>query len=133
MARRIIAIVAGAVLANILGAVWYMTFQSPWMAAAGVSMEQASATPSPLVYLMPLLVWIVAGTGLTFLFDRLRDQSFGALLSATGLVWLSGAMTAVLLSTFFGMRGFNLLWIDGGYILLAMALLACCQSLIARR
>lgn len=133
MLRRVIAVVLGAVLSNVLGAVWYMALQSPWMAAAGVTLEQTSATGTPLIYLAPLMSWLLAGAGLGLLFDRLKDQSLATGLVATLLVWLCGAMTAIWLSTFFGMRGLDLLWIDGGYVLAGLVIIAICQSVIVRR
>ncbi len=133
MTRRIIAVVVGAFVANLLGAVWYMVLQAPWMAASGVTMEQASATPAYLVFLLPLCAWLVAGLVLNFLFDRLADTSLRSLLTCSVMVWLGGAMVSVVLSTFFGGRGAGLVWIDGGYILVGLVIAALSQGLIVRR
>lgn len=133
MTRRIIAVVAAAFLANALGAVWYMVFQQPWMAASGVTMEQAQASSPIMIFLVPLVAWLVASASLMVLFARQSQQSVVANVQTVGLVWLAGTLSATILSVYFGGRGAALLWIDGGYLLAGLIVIAVLQALIGKK
>ncbi len=132
MTRRIIAIIAAAFLANALGAVWYMVFQQPWMTASGVTMEQAQASSPVLIFLVPLAAWLIASAALMALVSLQSRRSLAAHVQTAGLVWLAGCLNATILSVYFGGRGAALLWIDGGYLLAGLMIIAVVQALIVK-
>lgn len=127
-----IALIVGAFIANALGAVWYMVFQQPWMTASGVTMEQAQASSAVLVFLVPLAAWLIASCAMMMLFALVTDRSLMGRVRVAGLVWLAGTLSATILSVYFGGRGANLLWIDGGYLLIGLMTIAIAQGLILK-
>ena len=45
--------------------------------------------------------------------------------------WLAFGLLSTLLSTLYGLRGLNLIWIDGGYVLAGGLLIAASHTFIA--
>ena len=46
-------------------------------------------------------------------------------------MWLTFGLLSTLLSTLYGLRGLNLIWIDGGYVLAGGLLIAASYTFIA--
>ena len=67
MTMTLVSILAGAFLANLLGVFWYMILAKPWQAAARVSQDDIENTPGLLMFLYPLVAWIIANIGLALL------------------------------------------------------------------
>ena len=130
--RIAIASVVGGIIAMVFGSLWYWAFAGQWQAAAGITQEQIDKI-GPVMYLLPLVCWIIATGALNLLFAQLKDNSLGSLLRATVMVWAAGAMIATVLSTFFGVRGVDLYWIDGLHLLVALLILATTSKFIAHR
>lgn len=120
MRKNLISIVAGGVACMILGTVWYMALGNPWMAAAGITMAEVDAGAGASPYIASFVAWLVSAFAIGMLFDKLGDTSWGGVIKTAGLVWLSVGITSTVLSTMYGMRGTDLLWIDGLYTLICL-------------
>lgn len=46
-------------------------------------------------------------------------------------MWLAFGLLSTLMSTLYGLRGLNLIWIDGGYVLAGGLLIAASYTFIA--
>ena len=132
MTWTLVSIFVGGFLAYGVGIPWYMILSKPWMAAARVTNEDVNQT-SPMPYLMALLAWLVAAAVLNLHIypELVGDKGVIHALRVTVGLWLCFGLLSTVLSTFFGRRGLNLIWIDGGYTLLGGLVLALCYSLIA--
>ena len=123
-----IAIIVGGLGAFALGVPWYMVLAKPWMKAAGISDEQAS-TANPVIYMITLLMWIVS----SFFLQRYLMLDATSLIEAIRpafAAWASLGFLSTTLSTLYGMRGRNLLWIDAGYTLAGAIVIAIVYTLL---
>ena len=127
-----LSILLGAGLAYGIGVPWYMILSKPWMAAARVSEQEVNST-SPLPYILAILAWLVAATILNLhIYPALvGEANLIYTLRVTVGLWICFGLLSTVLSTGFGRRGFNLLWIDGGYTLIGGMLIALMYHLIA--
>lgn len=128
----ILSSIVGGIVAMIFGAIWYGVFASAWQAGAGVTDAQVMAI-SGAMYLVPLLAWIIGAFGLNSLMGMVASKSWHTFIRLTFFVWLSGAMVAVALLTFFGLKGTALYWIDGLHMLIALMLVMAVGKLIRYR
>jgi hypothetical protein len=122
-----LAIVIAAIVAWLAGAVWYMTFAKPWMAALGVTpekMAEAKNQPGaflPFIYAFAaelVMAWVLAG-----LLGHLgRVTIRGGVVSGL-FCWLGFVFAPMLVNYSFAMRKPMLLVIDSGYWLLVLALM----------
>lgn len=121
----VLSIVLGGVLAYGIGVPWYMLLSKPWMAAAKMT-EADVANTSPMPYIAAVVAWLVAATVLNgHIFPLLgEDVGLVKLLRFTVGLWISFGLLSTVLSTMFGNRGRNLLWIDGGYTLIGGLIIA---------
>ncbi len=119
MFSTLLSIGLGGILAYAIGVPWYMLLSKPWMAAAKMS-EADVANPSPTPYLAAVAGWLVASYALNVHIYPLlgQDAELMQLLGLTFWLWLSFGLLSTVLSTMFGNRGRNLLWIDAGYTLI---------------
>ena len=123
-----IAILVGGLGAFALGVPWYMVLAKPWMKAAGISDEQAS-NASPVIYVITLLMWMVS----SFFLQRYLMQDATNLIEAMRpafAAWAAMGLLSTTLSTLYGMRGRNLLWIDAGYTLAGALVIAVVHTLL---
>ena len=132
MTLKIISTLVGSALAYGLGALWYMVLSKPWMKAAKITEEEVAGTSS-LPYLMALLVWVVTSAILNFrIYPGLVEGStFISVFRVTVGLWLCFGLLSTVLSTYFGNRGRNLIWIDGGYTLIGGLVIGAAHYLIA--
>ena len=130
--RIAIASVVSGLVAMAFGALWYGLFSAQWQAAAGVTQDDMN-NMGALMYAIPVIAWIVGAAAMNMLFLQLKDTSLAALIRATVMMWLSGAVIATVLSTVFGGRGADLYWIDGLHLLIAMIIMAVISKFIAHR
>ena len=79
-----------------------------------------------LPYVMAVLAWLVSALVLnTHVYPLLgAEAGLVQLIRLTVGLWLAFAMLSTVLSTMFGLRGWALLWIDGGYTLLGGLIIA---------
>lgn len=123
-----IAIIVGGLGAFTLGIPWYMVLAKPWMKAAGISDEQAS-NANPIIYMITLFMWIVS----SFFLQRYLMQDATSLVEALRpafAAWAALGLLSTTLSTLYGMRGRNLLWIDAGYTLAGAIVIAIVHTLL---
>ena len=100
-----------------------------WMKAAGISDEQES-TVNPVIYMITLLMWIVS----SFFLQRYLMLGATSLIEAIGLPFMGLlGLLSTTLSTLYGMRGRNLLWIDAGYTLADFIVIAIVYTLLYLR
>ena len=127
---NLLAIVTAAVLAWLIGALWYMTFSKPWVAARGETMESfkqkqaanagkpAAMTPFILSLLAELVMaWVLAGV--------LGHLGPGQVTIRNGIVsalflWVGFVVTTMAVNNTFAGRKPMLLVIDAGHWLLVM-------------
>lgn len=123
-----VAIIVGGLGAFAIGVPWYMILAKPWMTAAGISDEQAS-NASPMIYLITLAMWIVSSFFLQHYLMKDVISLIDAIRPAVAAWAAMGALSTVL-STLYGMRGRNLLWIDAGYTLAGAIVIAIIHTLL---
>ena len=124
-----LAVLIAAAVAWIAGAGWYMSLAKPWGAATGVTaerMEEARKRPGahlPYLYVFVaelVMAWVLAGLmahlgpGQVTLLNGIVSGAF---------VWLGFVITTIVVNNSFAMRDVRLLWIDGGYWLVALVLI----------
>ena len=124
-----LAVLIAAAVAWIAGAGWYMSLAKPWGTATGVTaerMEEARKRPGahlPYLYVFVaelVMAWVLAGLmahlgpGQVTLLNGIVSGAF---------VWLGFVITTIVVNNSFAMRDVRLLWIDGGYWLIALVLM----------
>jgi hypothetical protein len=122
-----IAVLIAAAAAWAAGAVWYMALAKPWMAAVGLNKEEIEASRQrpggslPFVYALAanvIMAWVLAG-----LMGHLGSVTIRSGVISGAFCWLGFVITTMLVNYSFGMRNRMLLLIDGGYWLVALALM----------
>ena len=135
----IVSILIGAVAAYALGVLWYMLLSGPWMKAAKLTRDDIGGGSSGgmgagmmITYGATFIMWLVASfvlqTHLLPLVDSAGVNPFRAVVG----MWLTFGLLSTVLSTLYGMRGRNLIWIDGGYILSGSLLITAAYTFIGR-
>lgn len=126
----ILAVLAAGAAAWAFGAVWYMMLGQRWMDAAGVTEAQTRET-GPLPYLLTLVTSIiVAGMFRHVLVTSGIDEVGKAVLTGLGL----GAFIALpwmVNNILFSVRSRQLIWMDGGYPVIGMAIMGLILGLFA--
>jgi len=116
-------VVAAGVAAWIFGAVWYMTLAKSWMQASGVTEEQVKQTGA-----MPYIVSLV---GAVIVAGMLRHVMAGAGITDIGKAVLTGLGLGAFIvcpwminNIMYGQRDKRLIWMDCGYPVIGMGLMA---------
>ena len=133
-----ISIAVGDIAAYALGVLWYMVLASPWMAAARVKREDIGGGSAggnrrsmALTYAVTFLAWLaVSFTLQSHLFPMATAADVSVFRLTVGM-WLAFGLLSTLLSTLYGLRGLNLIWIDGGYVLAGGLVIAAANTFIA--
>jgi hypothetical protein len=120
----VISILIGGIAAYALGVVWYMVLSGPWMKAVKLTREDISggsgggmSASMALTYSLTLVIWMVASFVLhVHLLPMVIAAGSNPFQAVIGM-WLAFALLSTVLSTLYGMRGKNLIWIDAGYVL----------------
>ena len=120
----VVSILVGAVAAYALGVVWYMVLSGPWMKAAKLTRDDIGGGSGSglsrgmvLTYGLTFIMWLVASFVLqVHLLPRAIASGSNPFQAVIGM-WVAFALLSTLLSTLYGMRGKNLIWIDAGYVL----------------
>jgi hypothetical protein len=111
------------------GAVWYMVFATPWMAAVGTTKEAIETSKKQPGAWLPfvlafaacvVMAWVLAGV--------IGHLGPGQVTLRNGVIsglfcWLGFVITTMLVNNSFAMRPRILLAIDGGYWLVVLALM----------
>ena len=134
----IVSVLVGGVAAYVLGVIWYMALSNPWMKAAGLTREDIGGgsgsgmtSSMAITYGITLVAWIVVSF---IMHQHLLPMAVAAgsnIFMATIGMWIAFALLSTILSTMYGMRGKNLIWIDAGYVLGGGLLIALAFNLIA--
>lgn len=118
-----ISVIVAALAAWAFGAVWYMVLARPWMEASGLTEEQVKAA-GPLPYVISLVGAVLAA-------GMLRHVMAGAGVDTLGKALLTGLGTGLFLvapwianTVMYGLRDKRLLWIDTGYPIVGMTIMA---------
>jgi hypothetical protein len=122
-----LAVLLAAAAAWVLGAGWYMALATPWMVAAGISQEKIAASKTQrraalrFVFAFAacvIMAWVLAG-----IVGHLGQVTLRSGVISGLFCWLGFVITTMLVNNSFAMRSRKLLLIDGGYWLVALALM----------
>ena len=120
----VVSILVGAVAAYALGVVWYMVLSGPWMKAAKLTRDDIGGGSGSglsrgmvLTYGLTFIMWLVASFVLQVHLLPMAIAAGSNPFQAVIGMWVAFALLSTLLSTLYGMRGKNLIWIDAGYVL----------------
>ena len=120
----VVSILIGAVAAYALGVVWYMVLSGPWMKAVKLTREDigggsGSGLSGGMVptYGLTFIMWLVTSFVLQVHLLPMAIAAGSNPFQAVIGMWIAFALLSTLLSTLYGMRGKNLIWIDAGYVL----------------
>ena len=120
--------VAAGVAAWIFGAVWYMTLAKTWMQASGLTEEKIKQT-GPMPYIVSLIGAIVVAGMLRHVMAGAGVVDLGkAVLTGVGL----GAFVVspwMINNIFYGQRDKRLIWMDCGYPVIGMGIMAAVLTL----
>lgn len=131
--KTYLSIAVGTVLAFMLGWVWYgMLFQSQWLAAVGLTMDDTGSEMQIGAMLVPLIAWLIAAGCFHSIAHMANVSALQGNVKLAVLCWLGFSAPATLFSTYFGMRGSDLYWIDGLYLLCGVLLIALARTFIRR-
>jgi hypothetical protein len=112
----IIAVIAAAVAAFGVGAVWYAAlFPKQWLAATGKTEAEIRADASLVPYAVSILSNLIMAIMLAALMRNLGLVTIGGGLLTGFLVWLGFVMTTMSVNNAFGRQNPVLLLIDGGH------------------
>jgi hypothetical protein len=122
MTMNYLAIVVAAVAAWLIGGVYYTVLSKQWMAAQGMTPEQAKAKheavkgtpaawlPFVLVFIAELIIaWMLAG-----LLTHLGTWTVRGGLISAALVWFGFVLTTIVGNYAFHQRSYTLMAIDAG-------------------
>ena len=111
-----VAVLVAGIVYFVLGALWYspLLFAKPWMAAVGFTDEDVQGG-SPLIYLYPLIFYVIAAAVVAVLIQALGVMSIAEAIFLGALGWLGFMLPAIGASYVFESRPFNLFLITGGY------------------
>lgn len=119
-----VAVLVAGIVYFALGALWYspLLFAKPWMAAVGLTNEDVQGG-SPLIYLYPLIFYVIAAAVVALLIQALGITTIAAGIFLGALGWLGFMLPAIGSSYIFESRSFKLFLITSGYHLLGFLLL----------
>ena len=121
------AVLMAAVAAWMVGALWYSVLGKQWMAAAGVGKtsinEAARSVSGFLPFILALvgafvMAWMLAG-----IMGHLGDLTVKAGVISGAFCWFGFTIPAIVVNYVFARRSPWLIVIDGGYWLIALAIM----------
>lgn len=113
-----------AVIAFVLGVVWYNPVVMGKTASAAMSEEIKGYKPGVSVYLLVMCLWFVSSCVYTFLTGFLTPPTFAELLGLSTFLWVGFALPATLLSGLFAGKKLMVMGVDSSYYLAALYLFA---------
>lgn len=120
-----LAILVAAIAWFILGALWYgPLFQKAWMASTGIDPSAAQERPSAMIYVAPLLAYLVATIALAMLAEATRSTTLGHGIILGLVVGVGFGLTLYAVEATFGQRPKPVSWflISGSYQLIGVVL-----------
>ena len=122
-----LAIIAGVIINQLLGAAWYRTWAKPWMADVGLTMEDMEAMKGTTMQWLPYVVAIVMALVFTFVLALLiqgmnADNAVEGLLLGI-LVGIGFTATSYATTYSFESRPIRLLLINIGYPIISYAII----------
>lgn len=119
-------VLAAAVASYALGAIWYMVWARPWMAAVGIEADENGRPKSgmgPVTYLLAFFAAILVAGMMRHVFAMAEIGTLEkGLLSGLGM-GLFIASPWIMINNAFGGKSFRLTLIDGGYTTLGCGLI----------
>jgi ABC-type Na+ efflux pump permease subunit len=112
------AILAAAVAAWLVGAVWYMALGKPWMAALGKTREELmgpTGKPSTGPFIISFVAELVMAFVLAFFIVQLGPVTLTHGIATAFLAWLGFVATSMVVNHGFGGARPTLTVIDGGH------------------
>ncbi len=116
-----LAILLAAIAAMPVGAIWYGTLAKPWMAAAGLTEEDAKKL-NPVVYLVAAICHLIIAFFLAGVIGHLGTTSLWGGVVTAFFCWLGFVVPTMCVNHRFQFSGWNLTAIDGGHWLATFAL-----------
>ena len=131
-----VSVLVGGVAAYALGVAWYMVLANPWMKAARVTPADIGGgsgrgSNMALTYGLTFLMWLGASFVLQGHLLPMAEAAGTNPFRAVVGMWLAFALLSTVLSTLYGLRGRNLIWIDAGYVLCGVLLITAAFTFIA--
>jgi hypothetical protein len=100
-----LAILVGAIAWFILGALWYgPLFGKAWMASTGIDPRAAGERPSTVIYVFPLLAYLVGTVALAMLAAATGSETLGHGIILGLVVGIGFAVTLYAVESVFGSR-----------------------------
>lgn len=115
-------VLAAGIAAFASGAVWYMALSKPWMAATGITEDQAESG-SPKIYALSLLFAIISAGMIRHIFTLSGVDTVGeGMVSGFG-IGLFVVAPWIANTCLFDTRSNSLMWINGGYPVVACTII----------
>jgi hypothetical protein len=126
----VIQTVISALVAFVLGIVWY----NPTLMGEKAAEEHAKVLngykPGLHVYVIALLLWVLSACVYSFLMSFLTPPSIQSLLGLSTFLWIGFVLPAILLNGMFSGKNFNVMAIDSSYFLASFYLFAVIHNVI---
>lgn len=121
--------IIGAVLAMVLGFLWYspFLFGKTWMKLSGITqkdMEDAKKKGMQVVYLVSTLASIIMAALYGVLLNSLEVVSLSGAVFLAILIWLGFIATTMITSVLYDKKPFKLFLINSGYQLASLVVIA---------
>ncbi|MDF3415030.1 DUF1761 domain-containing protein [Sulfitobacter sp. M57] len=120
-----VAVLVAAVAGFAFGAVWYMTLAKPWVAAAGIEVDDTGqpVDKSPLPFVMAAIAMVIVAGMMRHTFALSQIDTAGkGLISGLG-IGLFFISPWIMINNGYGGRPFRLTLIDGGYATFGCAIM----------
>jgi len=126
----IVQTVISALVAFVLGIVWY----NPTLMGEKAAEEHAKALngykPGFHVYTVALLLWVLSACVYSFLMSFLTPPSMQSLLGLSTFLWVGFVLPATLLNGMFSGKNFSVMAVDSSYFLAALYLFAVIHNVL---
>jgi hypothetical protein len=123
-----IAVILAVVLVQILGFLWYGPLFGAMWRSLDPSAPAAGAMDAKMVG--GILASLVLVVGMAWLYGRLGVANLMDGLKTALILCVAFALTMVSMDFFYGGKALNLVWLNGGYELVAFLLIGACLGLL---
>jgi len=120
---ELINVIAAGVATWIFGAIWYMSIAKPWMAASGLSEETINRS-DPLPYIVSLIGAILVAGMLRHVLAGAGIDTIGKALTTGIGMGLFVVSPWIVNNVMYSNRDRRLIWMDCGYPVLGMGIMA---------
>lgn len=128
---EILNVLAAAAASWVFGAIWYMSLARPWVAAAGIEVDENGkpVDQSPLPFVLSAIAMVIVAGMMRHAFATAGvDTVIKGLVSGLG-VGLFFISPWIMINNAYGGRPFRLTLIDGGYATFGCAVMGAVLSL----